>query len=352
VAKRDFYEVLGVAKNASADDIKKAYRKLAMKYHPDKNPGDKKAEEAFKEVSEAYEILQDQEKRQAYDQFGHMGTQAGFRPGAHPFEGFGHAGGFRGAGGFGGFGQGQGQGPESFQDIFGDIFGDFFSGRGRPGGPGAGPAGPGPAGAGGPRGGFRSRGADLRYTLNITFEEAATGCEKMISFIRQRGGKEESAKLSITVPAGVKVGQRLKLRGEGDAGPNGGGAGDLYVIINIQDHALFKRVDNDVHLDLPLTFAEAALGTTAEVPTLTGRASLRIPPGTPSGQIFRMKGKGFAAMSGAETGDMLVKIVIDVPRELTEEQREMLKKLNASLKPSPLIKAYHEKVDRIVKSKK
>jgi molecular chaperone DnaJ len=179
----------------------------------------------------------------------------------------------------------------------------------------------------------------------------------MISFIRQRSGKEESAKLSITVPSGVKAGQRLKLRGEGDAGP-GGGSGDLYVIINIQDHALFKRIEDDVHMDLPLTFAEAVTGTTAEIPTLTGRASLRVPPGTPSGQIFRMKGKGFAAMTGgtsgggADHGDMLVKIVIDVPRDLTEEQRELLKKFNASLKPSPLIKAYHEKVDRIIKTKK
>lgn len=343
MAKRDYYDILGVQRTASPDDIKKAFRKLAMKYHPDKNPGDKKAEESFKEVNEAYEVLQDTEKRKAYDQFGHMGAQGGFKPGQNPFEGFGQAGGFGGfQGGFGGAGQ---QGPESFQDIFGDIFGDFFSGRGRPGGPGAGP--------GGQRGaGFRSRGADLRYTLNISFEEAATGCEKMISFIRQRAGKEESAKLSITVPAGVKAGQRLKLRGEGDAPPSGGGAGDLYVIVNIQDHALFKRVDDDVHMELPLTFAEAALGTTAEIPTLTGRASLRIPPGTPSGQIFRLKGKGFAAIGGSENGDMLVKVLIDVPRELTEEQRELLKKLNASLKPSPLIKAYHEKVDRIIKTKK
>jgi molecular chaperone DnaJ len=355
LAKRDYYEVLGVSRTSSPDELKKAFRKLAMKYHPDKNPGDKKAEEHFKEVNEAYEVLSDAQKRQAYDQFGHMGAQGGFRPGQNPFEGFGRAGagsggfggGGFGGGGFGGFGAGGPQGgPESFQDIFGDIFSDFFSGRTRPGGPGAG------AGAGGPRPGSRARGADLRYTLNVTFEEAGTGCEKTISFIRQRGGREEAAKLAITVPAGVKAGQRLKLRGEGDAPAAHGTPGDLYVIVNIQDHPLFKRVDDDVHMDLPLNFIDAVLGTSVEIPTLTGRASLKVPPGTPAGQVFRLKGKGFATVGGSGHGDMLVKVVIDVPRDLTEDQRETLKKFSAGLKPSPLVKAYHEKVDRIVKTKK
>jgi molecular chaperone DnaJ len=327
--KRDFYEVLGVPRSVSADDMKKAFRKLAIQFHPDKNPGDKKAEEKFKEISEAYEVLSDPEKRRAYDQFGHMGAQGGFRPGANPFEGF------RGApgGGFGGFNQ-QG-GPENFQDIFGDIFGDIFSGRGGPG-----------------RSQGRGRGADLRYTLNISFEEAATGTEKTINFIRHRGGKEESAKLSITVPSGVKAGQRLKLRNEGDAPPTGGGAGDLYVIINIQEHSLFRRVENDVHLDLPISFSDAVLGTSVEIPTLTGKATLKIPAGSPSGQIFRLKGKGFAAVGGPGTGDMLVRILIDVPRELTDEQRALLNSFSQTLKPSPLIKTFHEKVDRILKSKK
>lgn len=340
--KRDYYEVLGVARSVTPDDLKKAFRKLAMQYHPDKNPGDKKAEERFKEINEAYETLSDPQKRQMYDQFGHMGAQGGFRPGQNPFEGFargaGGAGGF--AGGFGGFGPG-GPGQENFQDIFGDIFGDFFQGRARPGGPGTGPRGP-----------SRNRGADLRYTLNISFEEAAAGTEKTISFIRQRGGKEETAKLAVTVPAGVKAGQRLKLRGEGDAPPAGGNTGDLYVIINIQDHPLFKRVENDVHMDLPLSFLDAVTGTSVEIPTLTGKASLKIPPGTPSGQIFRLKGKGFSSVGSAGGGDMLVRIVIDVPRDLTDEQREQLKKFSAALKPSPLVKAYQEKVDRIIKPKK
>ena len=341
MAKRDYYEVLGVQRTASPDELKKAFRKLAMQFHPDKNPGDKKAEERFKEINEAYEILSDEQKRKAYDQFGHLGAQGGFRPGANPFEGF-----SRGAGGFGGFGGGgfggQQQGPENFQDIFGDIFSDLFSGgRARPGGPGGQRANT-----------SRNRGADLRYTLNISFEEAAAGAEKTISFIRQRAGKEESAKLAITVPAGVKAGQRLKLRGEGDAPASGSHPGDLYVIINIQDHSIFKRVDNDVHLDLPISYVDATVGTTVEIPTLTGKASLKVPAGTPSGQIFRLKNKGFASVDGPGNGDMLVRVVIDVPRDLTDEQRDLLKKFASTLKPSPLIKAYQDKVDRMLKTKK
>jgi molecular chaperone DnaJ len=347
MAKRDYYDVLGAPRTATADELKKAFRKLAMQYHPDKNPGDKKAEEKFKEVNEAYETLSDPEKRQMFDQFGHAGAQ-GFRPGGGggPFGGAagGPFGGFGGAAGYGG----QGPNPENMQDIFGDIFSDFFSGRGGrgPGGPGAG------AGPGGPRAQARGRGADLRYPLVISFEEAAAGTEKTISFIRQRNSKEETARLQVTVPAGVKPGQRLKLRGEGDASANGGGQGDLYVIINIQDHSLFKRVDNDIHLDLPLSFADAITGTSIEIPTLTGKASLKIPAGTPSGQLFRLKGKGFASVGGPGAGDMLVRIVIDVPKELTDEQRELLKKFSTSLKPSPLVKAYQEKVERILKTKK
>lgn len=342
-AKRDYYDVLGVPRTASPDELKKAYRKLALKYHPDKNPGDKKAEDSFKEITEAYDVLQDSQKRQAYDQFGHFGAQAGFRPGGpNPFEGFGAGRGNPfGGGGFEGFGGAHGgAGPEGFQDIFGDIFGEIFSGGRRPGA----------GGASGARG--RGRGADLRYTLNVTFEEAAAGVEKTISFVRQRDKKEETARLAVSVPAGVKTGQRLKLRGEGDAGPGGGANGDLYVVVNVQEHPLFKRIENDVQFDLPLSFVDAALGTSVEIPTLTGRASLRVPPGTPSGQIFRLKGKGFTAAGGPAPGDMLVRIVIDVPRELSEEQRESLKRMSASFRASPLIKAYEEKVERLLRHKK
>jgi molecular chaperone DnaJ len=204
--KRDYYEVLGVQRSATPDEMKKAFRKLAMQFHPDKNPGDKKAEERFKELGEAYEVLSDEQKRKTYDQFGHMGAQAGFRPGSNPFEGFNRGAG-AGFGGFqGGFGAGgQQPGAENFQDIFGDIFSDLFSGgRARPGGPTGGGARPGAGQA-------RNRGADLRYTLNISFEEAGAGTEKTINFIRQRSGKEESAKLSITVPAGVKATRVTRL---------------------------------------------------------------------------------------------------------------------------------------------
>lgn len=328
MAKRDYYDVLGVTRSASPEDIKKAYRKLAMQLHPDKNPGDKKAEDKFKEVSEAYDVLSDPQKKQAYDQFGHMGSNQGFG-GRNPFEDFARQGGFGHSG----------AGPESFQDIFGDIFGDIFAGQAR--GPGRGPRGP-----------RARRGADLRYTLNLSFEEAATGTEKPISFIRQRNGKEETARVSITVPAGVDTGQRLKLRGEGDSPPQGGQTGDLYVIINVQEHPLFRRVDSDVHLDLPISFVDAVLGTTAEVPTLTGKVSLRIPPGTPSGQMFRLKGKGFSSMTGAAAGDQLVKIIIDVPKDLSEEQAQALSKMAASLRNSPMVKTYQEKLDRILKSRK
>jgi len=349
MAKRDYYDVLGVARTATSDEIKKAFRKMAMQFHPDKNPGDKKAEEKFKEANEAYETLSDTQKKQTYDQFGHFGSQraggGGFRPGQNPFEGFS---GPQGAGAPGGQGT-----PENFQDIFGDIFSDLF--RGRPGGPG-GPSAGGAGAAGSRRTNTNARGADLRYTLNISFEEAATGCEKMITFIRQRSGKEDNARLSITVPAGVKNGQRLKLRGEGDSARASGAIGDLYVIVSIQDHSLFKRVENDVHIDVPVSFTDATLGATVDVPTLTGKASLKIPPGTPSGQVFRLKGKGFASVSGgsaaASAGDMLVRVVIDVPRELTDEQRELIIKLSSTVKNSPLIKAYQEKVDRILKIKK
>ncbi len=347
--KRDYYEVLGIKRSATPDEVKKAFRRLALQLHPDKNPGNKKAEERFKEASEAYEVLADAKKRQQYDQFG-MGfanfkdanasanpNYAGgpFRSGSGPFEG-----------GFGdqtysGYGQG---GPESFQDIFGDIFGDVFKDQKQRGarGPDTGP---------GPRSGSRNRGADLRYTLSITFEEAAMGCEKTISFVRQRAQREETAKLAISIPSGVKTGQRLKLRNEGDAAPVGSHIGDLYVIVNIAEHPLFKRSENDVQLEVPISFIDAIVGAVIEIPTLTGKASLRIPPGTTSGQVFRLKGKGFStlAQDGGASGDLLVKVMVDVPRDLTDDQLEAIRKIGGSLKPGAMVQAFNEKVDRIRK---
>jgi molecular chaperone DnaJ len=331
LANKDFYSVLGVSRQATPDELKKAFRKLAMKFHPDKNPGNKQAEEKFKEVNEAYDVLSDPKKKQMYDQFGHTGFQQG--QGAGPFRG-GHE---NFGGGFGGFDPRQGGQGEQFQDMFSDFFGDFFGQETQPGG------------RRGTRG--ESRGPDLRYTLTITLEEAATGCEKRIHFVRHRGGKEESAKLSITVPAGVKSGQRLKLRQEGD-GPQGPGKpGDLYVIINFQDHVLFKRKDNDVLMELPVAFVDALLGTQVEVPTLTGKASLNIPAGTHPGQIFRLKGKGFPDIGGYAPGDMLIKIVVDVPNQVSEDERALLEKLRKVSNSSPLVADFKEKMKRLMQQR-
>lgn len=326
-AKKDFYSVLGVSRTASADEIKKAYRKLAMKLHPDKNPGDKKAEEQFKEITEAYEVLSDDKKREMYDQFGFAGAGAGFA-GA----------GAGGPGGFGGgFQGGFGNGGADFNDIFGDMFGDVFGSR--------------------TGGGFRQsrrthRGADLRYTLNISFEESALGTEKTVSFIRHRGNREETARLAVKVPAGVKQGQRLKLNGEGDGAPQGGPAGDLYVIVNVQDHPLFKRDEDDVLLDVPVGFTDAILGGEIEVPTLTGRVALKIPPGTHSSQIFRLKGKGFPKSGGFGSGDMRIRVLVDTPSHLTAKQKELIQELAKSGSETPQVKEFKEKMSQLLRSRK
>ncbi len=325
MAKKDFYQLLGVSRSATQDEIKKAYRKLAMQYHPDKNPGDKKAEDRFKEFSEAYEVLSDEKKRQTYDQFGHAGV------GGNPFGG----GGPRGPGG--------GAGPDPFQDIFGDVFGDIFGQGGRGGGTYSSGRARGPRAA--------ARGSDLRYTLTVTFEEAATGCEKMVSFVRQLGPKEESAKLSVTVPAGVKEGQRLKLSGEGDK-PASGTAGDLYVIIDLQDHLLFKREEYDVILDLPVSYTDAILGTSAEIPTLFGKAEIKIPAGTHSGQVFRLKGKGFPRLGSSGAGDMLVRVAVDTPEKINSRQKEILEELHRYNEATPLVKSYQDKLQTILRGRK
>jgi molecular chaperone DnaJ len=324
LANKDFYNVLGVSRQATADEIKKAYRKLAMKFHPDKNPGDKKAEERFKEATEAYDVLSDPKKKQMYDQFGHTGGQQQ-QGGPNPFRG-----GFEG-----GFSSGFGAGFDPRQqDVFSDFFGEFFGQDTQPG-----------------RRSREARGADLRYTLTITLEEAATGTEKRIGFVRQRGGREDSAKLSITVPAGVKAGQRLKLRNEGAGPPGPGKPGDLYVIIGFQDHPLFKRKDNDVLMELPVSFVDALVGTQVEVPTLTGKASLGIPAGTHPGQIFRLKGKGFPDIGGYAPGDMLIKIIVDVPSQVSEEDKQALEKLRKIANSSPQVLEFRDKMKRLMQQR-
>ena len=321
MSKKDFYQILEVSKSSSQDDIKKSYRKLAMQYHPDKNQGNKKAEDKFKEISEAYEVLSDETKKKNYDLFGHAE--------GNPFAGSGPQ-----------YSQqrgGQQFGGADINDLFGDLFGDVFSAR-----TGAG-ARPGQRAAG--------RGSDLRYTLNISFEEAVSGCEKIISFMRQMGSKEESAKLSVTVPAGVKEGQRLKLSEEGDR-PSKGPAGDLYVIISLQDHLLFKRDDNDVLLDLPVKFTDAILGAEVEIPTLLGKAQIKIPAGIYSGQTLRLKGKGFPRIGGIGSGDMLIRLIIDTPSKISSKQKELIDEIHKQIDETTLVKSYKEKLDSLLRSRK
>ncbi len=364
--RRDFYEVLGVSRDASDDDIKRAYRKQALKYHPDRNPGDKEAEETFKECSAAYQILSDPERRAQYDRFG-----------AAAFEG--------GAGGFD-FGAG-------FEDIFSGIFGDFF-GQAR--------------GGGGGRGRSRARrGDDLRYNLDLSFEEAAFGCEKTITVPRMatcdacdgngakpgtkaktctgcrgsgqvrfqqgffsiaktcgqcggqgsvigdpcpkcqgQGAVRRTQNLSVKIPAGVDTGSRLKLRGEGEAGAAGGPSGDLYVVVRVKEHALFRREDSDVICDIPLSFPQAALGADIEVPTIEGKHKMRIPPGTQSGALFRLKGKGIADLRGYGRGDHVVRVVVETPRKLTKRQQELLEEFarSSGQEVHPMSRGFFDKV--------
>lgn len=322
MSKKDYYQLLGVSRSATAEEIKKSYRKLAMQYHPDKNPGNKKAEEKFKEVTEAYEVLSDEQKRQNYDNFGHAGAQG------NPFGG---------GGGFSG-----GRPGADFNDIFGDVFGDVFGqgakGRSNPFGTGTRNRGP-------------VRGSDLKYTLSINLEDAAIGCEKVISFSRQSGNKEENARLSVTIPAGVKEGQRLKLSGEGDK-PSVGPAGDLYVIIEMQEHLLFRRDENDVILDLPVSYTDAILGKTVEIPTLFGKAEIKIPSGTHSGQNFRLKSKGFPRIGATGSGDMLVRVVVDTPSKTNSRQKELLEELQRYNEETPLVKSYLDKMQNLLRTRK
>src|SRR5689334_11654856 len=368
MAKRDYYEVLGVNRDASDDDVKKSYRKLAMKWHPDRNPDNPKAEEHFKEAKEAYEVLSDSQKRAAYDQFGHAGVDAS-------------AGGGAGAAGFGGLG-------DAFSDIFGDIFGGG-GGRGRSN---------------------VYRGADLRYNLEVSLEDAARGTETRIRIpaleecgtchgsgakpgtqpttcptcqghgqVRMQQGFfsiqqtcpkchgsgkivsspcatcggagriRQHKTLSVKIPAGVDEGDRIRLSGEGEAGVNGGPAGDLYVVMHLKPHPVFSRDHNDLHCEMPVSYTAAALGSDIELPTLDGYAKIKIPGGTQTGQMFRLRGKGIKGVRAHSHGDLICHVVVETPVNLTSRQKELLQELEAinvkdGGKHNPKAKSWMEKV--------
>lgn len=366
MSKRDYYEVLGVAKTVDAAELKKAYRRLAMKFHPDRNPDDANAEAKFKEAKEAYEVLTDEQKRAAYDRFGHAAVD--------------------GAGG-GGHG-----GGASFSDIFGDVFGDIFGGA-----------------RGGSAGGA-GRGSDLRYTLELDLEEAVKGttieidvptlvsCEpcrgsgakpgtqakncttcngvgqirmqqgffsvqqtcpscrgkgKTIGdpcvSCRGQGRVEKTKKLSVKIPPGVDSGDRIRLSGEGEAGAQGGQTGDLYVQVAVRDHAIFRREGADLYCEVPISFADAALGGELEVPTLEGRVKLKIPAETQTGKLFRLRGKGVSPVRGGGPGDLLCRVVIETPVRLNKRQKDLIKELQDSFEgtdqqQSPKISSWFEGV--------
>jgi molecular chaperone DnaJ len=351
MAKSDFYEALGVAKNASDDEIKKAYRKLAMKWHPDRNPGDKQAEDKFKAAKEAYEVLSDPDKRAAYDRYGHAGVD----PNAA--------------------GMGGGAGGAAFSDAFGDIFGEIFGGARR--------------GGGGPQ---VYRGADLKYAMDITLEQAANGFETEIrvpswescdtchgsgakpgtspstcrtcngagAVRMQQGffsvqqtcpkchgtGQEitdpcktcdgvgrirKNKTLQVKIPAGIDDGMRIRSSGNGEPGVNGGPAGDLFVEVHIKPHKIFQRDGDDLHCELTIAFTTAALGGDIEVPTLSGKAEITIPDGTQSGKTFRLRGKGVKGVRAGYPGDLYCHVQVETPVKLTDEQKELLRQFERSL---------------------
>lgn len=370
MAKRDFYEILGLAKNASDEEIKKAYRKLAMKHHPDRNPDSKGAEDKFKEAKEAYEMLSDPQKRDAYDRYGHAGVDPNMGGGG---------------GGGGGF-------ADAFGDIFGDIFGQAGGGRGGRGGPQV------------------YRGADLRYNLEITLEQAAHGYDTTIRVpswdscetcdgtgakpgtapitcttcaghgqVRMQQGFfsvlqtcpkchgsgkinpspctacsgagkiKRNKTLEVKIPSGIDDGMRIRSSGNGEPGMNGGPPGDLYVEIRIKQHAMFQREGDDLHCEIPISFAKAALGGEIEVPTLSGKASFTIPEGTQSGKTFRLRSKGIKGVRSGYAGDLFCHVVVETPVTLTERQKELLREfeeltIEGGSKHSPQTKSWKDKV--------
>ena len=356
--KRDYYEVLGLKKGASEDEIKKAFRKLAMKYHPDKNPGDKEAEEKFKEINEAYSVLSDPDKKSKYDRFGHAGVDPNGMGGA----GF-------GGGGFSGFG--------GFEDIF-DMFGGAFSGFG--------------GGGGARRANQPRKGRDIQRAITITFEEAAFGCKKKIEMTKfvtcktcngegtkpgtskktcpkcngtgqisqmqrtpfgqfqsvttcdQCGGAgkiieepcpdckgqgrvRKNVSISVDIPAGIDNDNVIPIRGQGEPGTNGGPAGDLYIVVNVKPHKVFKRRGADLYLDMPITFDQAALGAEITVPTLDGKVSYKVPAGTQPDTTFRLKDKGLKYLKREAHGDLYVKVSLEVPTKLNHKQKKAVEEL-------------------------
>ncbi|MFT6907751.1 MAG: molecular chaperone DnaJ [Oleiphilaceae bacterium] len=350
MSKRDYYEILSVERSVETKDIKKAYRRLAMKFHPDRNPDDAKAEDKFKEATEAYEVLSDEQKRAAYDRHGHAGVDQN-----------GGGGGFNGGG--------------NFSDIFGDVFGDIFGG----------------AGGGGGRG-RSARGADLRYTLDLDLEDAVKGtsvkirvpsnvsCKPCGGSGAAKGSKPESCTmcqgagqvrmqqgffsvqqtcpqcrgqgstindpcaschgagviqeqktLSVKVPAGVDTGDRIRLAGEGEAGTHGAQSGDLYVQVSVKEHPIFVREGKDLYCEVPISLVDAALGGELEVPTLDGRVKLRIPEETQTGKMFRLRGKGVAPVRGGGPGDLMCRVTVETPVKLSKKQKDILRDFQQTL---------------------
>jgi curved DNA-binding protein len=294
MAKKDYYEALGLSRGASTDEIKKAYRKLARKYHPDMNPGDPSAEEKFKQISEAYEVLTDPEKKKMYDQFGDAAFSPGGGPGARTWTWRSGEGANEGFDFFGGGADQYG----SFSDIFSELFGARRSTSRRP----------------------RS-GEDLSYTMDIDFMEAVKGTSKTVS-LRTETGTEQ---LAVSIPAGVNDGSRVRLRGKGGPGIAGGPPGDLYIITRVRPHPFFSRVQDDIYVDVPVTITEAALGAQVTIPTVDGPTRLTIPEGTQGGQRLRLRGKGAPHLKGSGRGDMYAVIKIVVPKKMSDTSKKLLR---------------------------
>jgi curved DNA-binding protein len=310
MAHKDYYQILGISKSASQDEVKKAYRKLAMRYHPDHNPGDQTAETRFKEVSEAYAVLSDPEKRKQYDMFGSEGFQNRYSQ-EDIFRDFDFGSIFRE------FGFGGGRGQNIFTQFFGGPGASAFRGRGptqRQRGPGCAGAGP-----------SFNRGQDLVYELSVTLEDAAAGTEKTFTY-PSRGGQE---RINVKVPAGVATGKRLRLAGKGEPGPHGGPAGDLLIQVRVLDHPVFRRQGDDLHVTKEVRFSEAVNGGEIEVTTIDGRTlRTKVPPGTKPNARLRLKGCGMPRMNRAGRGDCYVQVTIAVPGKLNRKQKEAVRKLS------------------------